>query len=243
MCGRRKMESTHPELCDWGDMSFFTVQQIAEQVDNVIVQFHWNGEPLLYPHLGAAIHCFSHCHTGLDTNGKLLLEKFDDIQLLDTITISIIPGDPEGVEQYKIIDEFLREKPKPLVILRLLGNDVANEFRARVLKKTFPYLQIAKRVLHAPEGSHAYEKPVTIPEMGVCLEMLSKLAIDRYGNVSPCVRYDPKGLNVLDNINNESLENIWYGEKRNEWVGCHLKGRRDRVPLCGECHFYGLPRG
>jgi radical SAM protein with 4Fe4S-binding SPASM domain len=79
--------------------------------------------------------------------------------------------------------------------------------------------------------------------MGVCLEMLSKLAIDRYGNVSPCVRYDPKGVNVLGNVNEDSLENIWYGEKRNEWVEHHLKGKRDRVPLCSECHFYGIPRG
>jgi radical SAM protein with 4Fe4S-binding SPASM domain len=243
MCGRRKMEKEHPELCDWGDMSFFVVQEISEQIEDVIVQFHWNGEPLLYLYLSDTIQCFGHCHTGLDTNGKLLIEKFDEIEHLDTITISVIPNDPEGPEQYKIIDEFLHKDPKPLVVLRVLGNDIGNDLRAQILKNEFPDLVIVKRVLHAPEGSHNYEKPVIIPEMGVCLEMLSKLAVDRYGNVSPCVRFDPDGMNRLGNINEQSLDDIWTSPKRRIWVQHHLRGRRDLVPLCSKCHFYGLPRG
>ena len=56
MCGRRKLEREHPELCDWGDMPFEMLVEIAEQIPKgVMVQLHWNGEPLLYPKLDAAM--------------------------------------------------------------------------------------------------------------------------------------------------------------------------------------------
>ena len=244
MCGRRKMETERPDLCNWGDMTMVMLTGIAAQVPSgVFVQFHWNGEPLLYPEIGEAIAAFSHCYTGLDTNGKLLLERFDQLQALDTITISVIPNDPEGFEQSIIFIEYMERKPSPLVILRVLGEDENSDEWAEAMQDRFNKIIIANRVLHAPEGSFNYEKPVTIPEIGCCLEILHKLAIDRYGNISPCVRYDPEGLNRLGNVSDRSLKDIWYGAQREEWINHHLQGRRDKVPLCKSCDFWGVPRG
>ena len=114
MCGRRKMERDTPELCNWGDMPFGMVEDISYQVPScIMVQLHNNGEPLMYDRLGDAIRLFRErgCYTGLDTNGKLLMEKADElIGNIDTLTISVIQDDPEGDEQYENILLFIDKK-------------------------------------------------------------------------------------------------------------------------------------
>lgn len=248
MCGRRKLEKEHPELCDWGDMPLDMLRRIAEQIPKgVFVQLHNNGEPLLYPHFDEALEMFDGHYVGLNTNGKLLMEQAEPIcKYLSTITISIIEKDcPEEWEnQIVIVRRFLDIENRPLVILRLLGK--VNEMQRAIIKDfrtIYSKLLIAKRILHSPDGSHDYEKPVTKPEIGICLEMLHKLAIDRWGNVFPCVRFDPHHKNYIDNVHCFPLKNIWNDEKRQQWIEHHINGRRDLVPLCKTCDFWGVPRG
>jgi len=256
MCGRRKLEREHPEKCDWGDMPFDMVQNLSEEIPKgVFVQFHWNGEPLMYPKLLDALTLFRNHHTGLDTNGKLLFEKaYELIGYIDTLTISVIQDDPEAVEQFDIVSKFLdlRGDRKPMVIFRILGDVLTSAWE--VLAKHHN-CQIVTRTLHSPDMSKDYEKPVTIPETGVCQEMLHKLAIDRFGNVSPCVRYDPDGVNRLGRVDlcylgenpdcwgDPNIKEVWYGDKRKEWVKAHMEGRREDVPLCGGCSYWGVPCG
>lgn len=243
MCGRRKLEKEYPELCNWGSMPLNLVCSIAKQVPKgVDAILHRDGEPLLYPKLEDAIKAFHGDFVAFNTNGILLMENLQAINLLSTVTISIIPDDPIGVDQYKIITEFLETKPDLIVVLRVLGNDIANEGRIRILKDTYLNVRICRRVLHAPEGSFDYEKDVTIPETGVCREMLHNLAVDRFGNVYPCVRYDPLRKNLLGNLHTHSLETIWESGLRHQWIRYHIEGRRDLVPLCNSCHFYGIPK-
>jgi radical SAM protein with 4Fe4S-binding SPASM domain len=251
MCGRRKIEKDYPHMAAaWGDMPLEMVRKIAWQIPpGVFVQLHNNGEPLLYPHLYGAIRAFAHTYTGLDTNGKLLLDKFEDLQLLDTITISMIPNDLEEEEQWGAICHFityLEADPtkKPLVVFRYLGGVDKRTLRYKGMEMLEDWGHIVcHRVLHDPYGSRNYEKPVTIPEIGVCLEMLHKLSIDRYGNVSPCVRFDPDGEGVLYNISDRSLEDVWNSDKRAEMLHKHLTGRRGEIPFCSKCDYWGVPRG
>lgn len=263
MCGRRKMEREHPELCNWGDMPLDMVGRIAKQIPKgVLIQLHNSGEPLLYHKLAEALKLFKGHNVCLNTNGKLLLEQRDAIRQLSSITISVIPDDPESGSQMLIAGEFLELENRPLVIFRLLGRiDDARHLMIRGWRKRYPKVIICYRVLHAPEGSHGYEKPVTIPEIGICLEMLHKLAIDRFGNVYPCVRYDPEKKNLLGNLDDSvyqmfqdanrmypregrmTLDNVWNDVTRKGWVALHILGMRERVPLCQSCDFWGVPRG
>jgi len=245
MCGRRKQENDWPELCDWGDMPIDLVKKISVQVPKgVFIQFHNNGEPLLYPDLGKAIRYFEGNYMGLDTNAKLLMKKHDEIKSLTSVTISIIPDDPEGDEQLGIAEEYLTLKKRPSVVFRMLGEiDLARKYLIKKYCEKFDRVDKCERILHRPEGSFGYEKTVTKPEIGICLEMLHKLAIDRYGNVYPCVRFDPKKKNILGNVNALPLADIWNSLMRKLWVQYHINFRRERVPLCGECSFYGVPRG
>lgn len=242
MCGRRKVEREYPELTlQYGDMDFDLVEKITQQLPpNIIVQLHNNGEALLYPRFGDTVRLFSRQITNIVTNGKLLVEKADEIiNNLDTLAISIIENDSEADEQYEIIENFLKLKgeKKPSVILRLNG-DVAQE-----KYKKFG-LPLTTRILHSPMGSFNYKRrDPTIPEIGICLDFLHHLAINSKGKVSICVRFDPKGLGVIGDAYEQSLAEIWNSSKRLAWLEAHAKGRRDLVPLCSYCHFWGVPTG
>lgn len=46
-----------------------------------------------------------------------------------------------------------------------------------------------------------------MPEIGIYLEMLNHMAINRFGKVSICVRFDPKGLGIVGDVTvEETLE-------------------------------------
>lgn len=241
MCGRRKIDREYPDIAiNYGHMDFNLVKKLSKQLPpNITVQFHNNGEALLYPQFGEAVKLFPTQIKNIVTNGKLLVEKSDEIiDNLDTISISIFENDLEADDQYKIIQEFLKIKgnKKPLVIFRLNGNVDQEKY------KKFGVL-IATRVLHAPMGSFNYKKKTTIPETGICWDFLNHLAISKDGDASICVRFDPKRLGVIGNCNEELLDDIWNSEKRMKWLEYHKKGERYKIPLCSYCEFWGLPTG
>ena len=241
MCGRRKIDREYPEISsNYGDMKFELVEKIAQQLpQNIVVQLHNNGEPLLYPRFGEATKLFQRQITSIDTNGKLLVEKAEEIiGNIDTMAISVFEKDVESEEQYELIKEFLKKKgtKKPLTLVRLNGD--VNPERYEKLGLT-----VISRTLHSPMGSFNYRKPPTIPEIGICLDFLNHIAISKDGDVSICVRFDPKKLGVLGNVNEEKLKDIWNGEKRMRWLELHKQGKRSEIPLCSYCHFWGVPTG
>jgi len=241
MCGRRKIDKEYPDIAmEYGDMDFELVKKLADQLpEGIVVQFHNNGEPLLYPRFGEAVRLFKHQIKCVDTNAKLIVEKGEEIiDNLDTITISVIENDPDGDEQYELVKKFLeiRGDRKPNVIYRCLGD---------VDIKRWKELDgiIAPRILHNPLGSFKYTQNPTVPEIGICLEILNHMAINRFGKVSICVRFDPKRLGVIGDAIFTPLSDIWNGPERKKWVQHHIQGRRDKIPLCSHCDFWGVPTG
>lgn len=239
MCGRRKLEREYPHLCDWGHMEFDLLRYIQTQIPmGIVTQFHWNGDALCYPFLGESLKLFRGNIRCFNTNGKLLLEKADEIiGNLETLTISVVQDDLEGDEQHETVRRFIALKGSrpPLMVYRHLGK-IHNEERWRGLVGF-----VAKRILHSPEGSFDYLREPTIPEIGICLDLLTHLAIDRYGNISLCVRFDPEGKLRLGNIKNISLYDAWTGEKRKKYLAYHIEGRRNELPGCKKCHYWGTP--
>lgn len=213
-------------------------EDIAEQVPTgTVVQFHWNGEPTLYPRLGDSLRLFEHCFRSFNTNGWLLVEKAGEIiGNLESLVISVHEKELEADEQYRTVREFVKIKgdKKPFMVYRLLGDaDVLRNWHR------LPGL-IVTRTLHNPMGSRDYKKPVTIPEIGVCWDFLTHLAIDRYGIASICVRFDPDNLGMIGHVKDMSLEEIW-ARKFEMWGEYHFRGEREKVPLCKTCEFWGVP--
>jgi MoaA/NifB/PqqE/SkfB family radical SAM enzyme len=241
MCGRRKIDREYPGIAmRYGDMDFGLVRSIAGQLpDGIVVQFHDNGEPLLYPGFGRAVRLFKRQIRCMDTNGKLIMEKAGEIiGSLDTITISAFENDDEAADQYRLIKRFLKEKGdrNPNVVIRCLGNVGLDKYRKLGCI-------IATRVLHSPMGSFYYKKNPTVPEIGICLDFLTHMVIARDGRVSVCVRFDPSGLGVIGDCRQASLADIWNGSKRKKWLAYHIAGKRSSIPLCGYCEFWGVPTG
>lgn len=242
MCGRRRIDREFPDIAvNYGDMDFDLVKKIAEQLPpNIVVQLHNNGEPLLYPRFGEAALSFNQQIKSIDTNGKLLLEKADEIiDVIDTMAISVIEKDDEADEQYEIIAKFLELKKhkKPFTLLRINGEVDSGRYEKFGLVMT-------SRILHSALGSFNYAKRnPTIPEIGICLDFLNHLAINKDGEASICVRFDPKRLGVIGDVRKQSLSEIWNGPKRMEWLNYHKRGQREKVPLCSYCHFWGVPTG
>jgi len=241
MCGRRKIDREYPEMAlNYGDMDFNLVKKISKQLPSqIVVQLHNNGEPLLYPRFGEAAKLFRRQIRCLNTNGKLIVEKASEIiNNLETMTISIFENDFDAEEQYKLVKDFLKIKGnnKPNLIYRCLGDVNLERW------KKLPGI-VVTRILHHPLGSFKYKKNPTIPETGICLDFLNHMAIDRLGRVSICVRFDPKGLGVIGDANKTSLDRIWNGQKRKEWLKYHVRGQRKKIPLCSYCEFWGVPTG
>jgi len=241
MCGRRKIDREYQKIAmNYGDMDFELVKKISGQLpEGIVVQFHNNGEPLLYPRFGEAVKLFKDQIKCVDTNAKLLVQKADEIiDNLDTMSISVFENDPDRDEQYEIVRKFLeiKGKKKPNMIYRCLG---------RVDTERWEKLDgiVATRILHNPLGSYKYQKNPTVPEIGICLEILNHMAINRLGEVSICVRFDPKRIGVIGDVNLTALVDIWNNSKRKEWIKYHVEGNRKKIPFCSYCEFWGVPTG
>lgn len=240
MCGRRKVEGSD-KVIKYGDMDFNLAKKIAKQLPgNITVQFHRDGEPLLYSNLGKAIKLFNKQITNIVTNGKLLLEKFDEIVgNLDTIAISVFEGDTEQEKQFEIIKKFLNLKKdkKPFTSIKLVGNVNPKKYKGIGAL-------VIKRVLHNPMGSFEYQKKEPmIPEIGICLDFLRHLCINREGKISICVRFDLDGSGIIGDANRESLAQVWNSKKRLEWLELHRRGKRGQIPFCRKCQYWGVPTG
>ena len=240
MCGRRKRDKLLGDQT-YGFMEYETLVKIPAQVPAMtVIAFHNNGEALEYKNFGKAVSMFKHCITYVVSNGLLLVEKAPEIiSNLDIISISIIENEEPDVQKLQLeqIRRFLelRGTKSPQLTLRFVGS-VDESVYADI-----PGLRV-RRTIHLPEGSRGYRKTPVVPEHGVCQDLLTTLAIDRYGDVSVCVRYDVDRELVLGNINHMSLDDIWNCQKRLWMLNKHIKGLRADVPYCGsKCEFFGVP--
>jgi hypothetical protein len=242
-CGRRERDRLYG-IDNYGDMEIELIQKIASQVpEGIVIATHNNGESMLHPSFGDGVALFKEkgCFVYTVTNGKHLMAKFDQIvNNLDAVSISVIENDDEAENkfQFETLREFIAKKSdkKPFVTLRFVGN-IEDEEKYIELG-----LIVVRRTIHQPKGSVGYRKTATIPECGVCWDFMTRLAIDRFGNVSCCVRFDPEGELRLGNLDLMTLEECWNSEKRINMRYLHTSGRRNKIPYCGDkCEFWGVP--
>lgn len=240
ICGRREREKLYGDQ-NYGFMDMSLVVKIAQQIPaGTLVQLHNNGEPLCYPEFGKAVKLFKHCITNIVSNGKDIVKKADEIiGNLDILSISIIQDDDTNEKYFQMlqIEEFLKIKGdrNPHVILRFVGNVDEESYRK------FGLMHV-NRALHLPKGSVGYTKPPVIPEHGICNDLLCKPCIDRFGNMSLCVRFDPDGLLRIGNINYQTISECFTSEKRKNYINMFAQGRRNELPFCGsKCEFWGVP--
>jgi len=251
MCGRRKYEADGIDL-DPGDMDYRTLMNILPHLEpGMLVQLHWNGEPTLFHILGDVARAVRRrgCIVSMNTNALLLGDRWHECTDLHSVACSIIQNDKaenwerQSEQTLRFLEESESKGSTTIVVLRLLGRINPMYYEAITDRKWSHRVKVATRVLHAPEMSRSYQRRPTMPEAGICLDMLHHIAIDRYGYVYPCVRFNPYGINKLGNVNETPLDRIVNGEKRRFMIDQHAMGLRNSVQLCSACHYWGCPTG
>ncbi len=243
-CGRREREKIRGNQ-GYGLMDFDLIEKIANQTPSgLTVAFHNDGESLLHPKLGDVIKLYNarDCITYIVTNAKKLVKKADElIDNLAVMSISVIEDDEDKEVDHQVeqIREFIKLKGdrKPMITIRFVGKVPEHRY------DEFNVMKV-RRAIHLPKGSIGYTKPPVIPEHGICMELLNRLAIDRYGYVSVCVRFDPEGELRIGNVKDESLIDLWNGDKRKYMLQKFIDGKRDELGYCGKkCTYWGVPNG
>lgn len=224
----------------FGDMPLGLLRKIRDQLPpGIIVQFHRDGEPLMYPALGIALELFDGFITSIVTNGKQLVSRAEElIDNCTTITVSAFHGDPDGPAQLDTVAEFLRLKGTraPMVNIKFVGGIDLPGYRELGVP-------ILTRALHVPEGDIRYaHRDPTIPEVGICLSFLSQPSVDWRGHLYICNRLDPNKGGYLGDLTTQRLDHLWNSTQRQRWLEAHKRGlREEAAPLCRTCLFYGVP--
>ncbi len=232
-CGRAEARKNN-EL-ELGDMDLELLREIVSQFKGDIIQFNKDGEPLLYDNLWEVGQICKNYITNIVTNGLLLWGRRGEIiHNFTTVTVSVVEND---IEQLENVEKFIEYKGsnRPQVLIKFLG-DYYNPVYER------KGLQTMKRSIHNPKGDTDYiqSKP-PIPEIGVCLDFLYKPSIDWKGNFYICNRFDLEGKGIIGDCEKQTLQEIWDSPLRQEWLELHKQGKRNLIPLCKSCQFFGIP--
>lgn len=242
-CGHQD-PSVHPTL-SFGDMDAVLWHRLAADVREIgrhlVVQFHRDGDPLAYRAIQEPLEYFWANIRSIVTHGERLAERADQlIGHCESVCVSIFRGDPDRDLQLTALRRFLEIKGDklPRVFVKVVGDMTDDELR--------PYTDLSvpvlRRAIHTPMGNAKYAHRVpTLPEHGLCLDLLHHPSIAWDGRVYLCNRLDTHDLGLIGNLNEESLDRIWNGTLRADYLQKHVAGRRDDVPPCKGCLYYGIP--
>lgn len=225
-----------------GDMDYNLLIDIIRQFKGNVIQFHRDGEPLLYKRfkdLSAYLWAYQEIFpvTNIVTNGKLLYEKRHElVNSFTTITVSVFEDDKK---QFETITNFVGYNYRryrlnyPIVYIKFLEDYYNPDFEKMGLK-------VLRRAIHNEIQKDIDE---SVSEIGICLDFLNKPSITWQGDLLICNRYDPNRIGKIGDVNKQSLKEIWDSDIRHEWLEYHKKGQRDKIPLCKDCNYWGIPKG
>lgn len=229
----------------FGDISDSLLTSLYEELEplgkTVVVQFHRDGDPLAYDRLMGALYVFNANIRSIVTHGEQLAKKANEIiGNAEALCVSIFRGDPDREIQLASLREFLMIKGDrlPRVLLKVVG-DMSDDELLAYLSLGLP---IMRRLIHVPINNSRYaHRAPTMPEHGLCLDLLHHPSIAWDGRVYLCNRLDVADKGLIGNLNEESLDSIWNGKLRASYIQAHIEGRRADVPPCKDCLFYGVP--
>ena len=235
MCGHTSFHN--PD----SNMSFALLESLVRQLPSpIIASLHRDGDSLDYPELQRALELLSPFVTSIVTHGERLAERAEEIiGRATTVTVSIVPNDPDRDIQLESIRSFLEKKGDrpPTLQLKFVGQ----------IPDPSPYealgVRIINRALHSKKGNWSYVRVSPIaPECGVCLDFLSRPTIDWRGRMFVCNRLSPDDAGLIGDLTKQSLDEIWNGPERARMLKAHISGRRDLAnPLCASCESWGIP--
>lgn len=214
------------------------------------------GEPLMHPDIVEIVRYAK--ESGVidvifNTNGVLLTEKMARDLLeagIDGIFISFDSDERESYEKIRVGASFEE-----------VVNNVANLYRLRNSSPRYGHVHIrVSKVIFPHEGQaeverfirfwqdkadavgfNTYMKP---SESGsevagpcACCDMIwQRMSVMTNGDVLPCCSVNLP-LYLLGNLREQSIHELWHGERMTRLREAHLSGRFREIPMCATCDY------
>ena len=244
-----------------GIMKFDLYKKIIDEAaKNKIfsIKLSWRGEPLLNPKIVEMIKYAKDKNikdVAFLTNAELLTKKMADKLIdsgLDWISVSADGVDEvynqirfpalfeETVERVKYLKSArdLRGLTKPLIRVQSIMSAVENNTD----KFYESWKDVSDKVNIIADQIRSYEidpQELEFDHYFICGKPFQRLAIGHDGRVHQCIA-DYEGKNILGDINNETILQVWNGKKNKQLRESFLKHTYYKVnEACKQCS-YGL---
>ena len=248
-----------------GSMKFDLFTKIADDLaafDAPVKSIHLykDGEPLVNPRLDHMVHLLKARglarHVEMTTNGSLLTQERADALLaagLDAMRVSVYGASDAMYKRVTrkfdsfqtIVDNvaYMHRRKTELgrafhLHCKIINVDLTAEERQCFIDTFTP---IADSIfVHPLHGQELAEESAfaAAPDTArkVCSEPFLKLVINFNGEVSVCCA-DWRMATIVGNVAEESLIDIWNGERLRDFRLKHLEGRRDEIEACRDCSY------
>ena len=257
-----------------GFMDFGLFQKIIDEAQDFLLEANLahRGESFLHPQLLEMISSAKEkgLYTRLHTNGSLLSEKMAEGILrsgLDRLSFSFDGHNKETYEKFraggqfeKAVDDIVRflemkkraQAKKPLTVVEVIAPGQEKENNASLAKDRFltlfKHLRPSNLVIKQPHNWAGELKADKLEEdYSLCPFPWNTLAIFWNGDVLPCPQ-DFFGRNVVGNVKDSSLREIWNGERMTALREKLARKDIADLPTCIRCDrirrktFLGVPR-
>jgi radical SAM protein with 4Fe4S-binding SPASM domain len=254
-CGR----STSPRQVGIMDFNLFTkIIDDASEIGVKRVNLFLMGEPLLHPKLVKMIEYIKSKKLGfhLTTNGSLLTEEVgkailkSGVTSADYITFSIL-GFSEKVHE-QVMTGISHERVINN-INNLLKNRKKLKINGPVIETVFygtkenqhelePFLTYWEKVVdHTINGGSAVEAFIDQgstkkPRTRTCAQLWERMAVQWNGDVVMCGE-DMNADNIVGNLRQQTIREVWTGEKLTTIKQYHKEGEYQKIALCEFCDW------
>lgn len=246
-----------------GYMDVGLVKKILDQATEFgLCAFNFGGlgEPTLYPHIFEVIRYAKDkgvVDVNMHTNGTRLNPEFNRRLIesgLDRLIISLDSADKEQYERirvgakfekvYEAVDDLIQQRNRyPGARLHIKANFIEmdegdpaekNKFTA-YWKNKVNRIAILKYLDCQSGNEQLFHKENYIQDDNFCCpELWRRLVILSDGTATLCPR-DMKKRYVIGNIADQSIKEIWTGEKIQSVRYLHRQGRFKELDLCNDC--------
>jgi len=238
-----------------GYMSFELFKRVIDQAEKNIhfLSLASRGEPMLCPEIDKMLNYTKNkfINLKLNTNASLLTEKNINMILssgVKTVVFSADAADKVLYEKLRVNGKFEKvisniklfndikknDYPNSGLITRVSGVKFQENQKIEEMNDLWGKLVDHVAFVKYIPWENVYESKKThIDE--ACTDLWRRMFVWWDGTVNPC-DVDYKSILNVGNINNDTIENIWNGDKYQNLRKLHLSSNRKNVTPCSNCN-------
>lgn len=243
-----------------GFMSLDLVKRISPQLGKLNLEqlgLHGIGESLLHPQLREALEILRednpNVHMGLATNGTFLTEKnYNKVDgLIDEVSVAIDGFTQETYEKHRTGGDFnkvlehvhnimeYRDKigsTRPYIAVQMIDLGQGEEEKAQFEAFWKPKVLSHDKVRFITKANFGGQIPGIDFQIKKCAALYAQISILWDGRMTTCC-WDSDGKNVMGNLNEEMMNEIFLSQKYDALREKHELGtlQKEKHLLCNTC--------